>query len=315
MSQYSETMGSFIRTSNYPLEANYIFRSKEELDNFYSDEINNTLLHKGLLKVVASANEQTLYWVVQKEGKLQFKELISGETLEDLYTKIVELKDSLNQEIELREQAITEILGTTNKQEFDQQLNNLLSVSNAIIKLQKSFSNFEEIMQAVIGSDPKDLELLDYKSITEISKFLNSFFGTFEFFPESDFKSLKGIRNFIQNLSSTCSQRDRNLQEELNQTQVGVGLDQSGQYSPDQETNYLKNATSVMNALRTLDSLIKQALSSTIELKDVQYNQEEQTINIEFILSDGTSKITTIPVEDLLDKLYEKAEMLEWYEG
>ena len=31
MEQYSETIGSFIRRGNYPLEANYIFNSKEEL--------------------------------------------------------------------------------------------------------------------------------------------------------------------------------------------------------------------------------------------------------------------------------------------
>jgi hypothetical protein len=52
MSQYSEMMGSFIRTGNYPLEANYIFSSESALKEFYSDELNATTIHKGLLKIV-----------------------------------------------------------------------------------------------------------------------------------------------------------------------------------------------------------------------------------------------------------------------
>jgi hypothetical protein len=52
MSQYSETIGSFIRTGNYPLEANYIFADESSLKKFYTDPINATTIHKGLLKIV-----------------------------------------------------------------------------------------------------------------------------------------------------------------------------------------------------------------------------------------------------------------------
>ena len=52
MSQYSETMGNFYRTGNYHLEANYIFTTLADLRNFYSNPINATTLHKGLLKIV-----------------------------------------------------------------------------------------------------------------------------------------------------------------------------------------------------------------------------------------------------------------------
>ena len=75
MSQYSETIGSFTRTGNYPLEANYIFQSEEALKQFYSDPIQKATLHEGLFKIVKTENEQFLYWVVNGENGLEFKKL------------------------------------------------------------------------------------------------------------------------------------------------------------------------------------------------------------------------------------------------
>ena len=75
MSQYSETVGSFTRTGNYPLEANYIFNSEDELKQFYSDPIKKTTLHEGLLKVVSNENGQALYWVVNGNNGLEFKKV------------------------------------------------------------------------------------------------------------------------------------------------------------------------------------------------------------------------------------------------
>ena len=75
MSQYSETVGSFTRTGNYPLEANYIFNSEDELKQFYSDSIKKTTLHEGLLKVVSNENGQALYWVVNGDNGLEFRKV------------------------------------------------------------------------------------------------------------------------------------------------------------------------------------------------------------------------------------------------
>lgn len=75
MSQYSETVGSFTRTGNYPLEANYIFNSEDELKQFYSDPIKKTTLHEGLLKVVSNENGQALYWVVNGDNGLEFRKV------------------------------------------------------------------------------------------------------------------------------------------------------------------------------------------------------------------------------------------------
>ncbi len=96
MSQYSELIGSFIRTGNYPLEANYIFDSEQSLRDFYTDELNNTTLHKGLFKIVSTEDKQTLYWVIDVDGELTLTPLISGNSINELNNKIQELEDSKN---------------------------------------------------------------------------------------------------------------------------------------------------------------------------------------------------------------------------
>ena len=105
MSQYSEMMGSFIRTGNYPMEANYVFPTEAALKEFYSDPINATTIHKGLFKIVENGGDgkQALYWVVQKQtnDELEFVKLIENidinninEQLEDLQTRLEEERDN-----------------------------------------------------------------------------------------------------------------------------------------------------------------------------------------------------------------------------
>ena len=98
MSQYSETIGSFIRTGNYPLEANYIFESEEALKQFYSDPVAATTLHEGLFKIVKTGanDKQALYWVVNGENGLEFKVVLEDLQLEDIETQI----DNILQKIE-----------------------------------------------------------------------------------------------------------------------------------------------------------------------------------------------------------------------
>ena len=61
MSKFSELIGSFERTGNFPLEANYIFKNEQELKDFYADPINKAKLHEGLLKVVSNTDNQGKY--------------------------------------------------------------------------------------------------------------------------------------------------------------------------------------------------------------------------------------------------------------
>lgn len=187
MNQYSQLIGSFFRTSNYPLEANYIFETVDDLKEFYSDELQKATLHKGLFKIVEKDKngQQTLYWV---NDDLEFVPLISENSLEN----------------------IKALIGTDE-------------------------DNIEEY-----------LETLHFPNITELSKALDRF--------------LKD--NSVLKLAERVKNRCDNLQSELNQTQVGVGLSGDGSYSADKETNYLKDATSVMNALKTLDAILYKTANS-----------------------------------------------------
>lgn len=309
MSQYSETIGSFTRTGNYPLEANYIFESEEALKQFYTDPIQATTLHEGLLKIVKSSDKQSLYWVVDNEGSLEFTELISNLDLGDIEGDLSSLQSKLEQEITDRKNADTAIMGG-DLEDFPEGLNNLLNIANSLKDLiahvddiyeEETNANktLKEELQATVGTEEEDikayLQTLDYRSLTSLSEALNNFLNktdganmSINTWPElqsflagytdtevlktvlenlvnnilgnptptESFRTLRGIEDFVRELKSQSESSDKNLQTELDQTQVGVGLSSDGSYSADQETHYLKEATSVMNALKTLDSLI-----------------------------------------------------------
>lgn len=208
MGQYSELIGSFKRMGNFPLEADYIFNSEEELKAFYSQPENYVLLHRGLLRIVADpeSNQQYLYWVNRKQtnNDLEFTKLLSFNSIEDLSAKLEDLKNKLNQEIEDRKHADNAIWGVEDKTQIPDDLNSIFDLANSII-------NLEEIIK-------------------------DGFEGTQEML--------------------------NSIQGELDNTQIGVGLNSDGSYSPDKETFYLKNTTSIMNALKTLDSLINEAIDT-----------------------------------------------------
>lgn len=295
MSQYSETIGSFTRTGNYPLEANYIFESEDVLKQFYSDPIAITTLHEGLLKIVKTGTngKQALYWVVNGENGLEFKVLI-----EDL--QLGNIENQINNIL----QKIEEIYGTDSPSEIPEELNSILELANAIKELQTKLLNIKEELKAAVGTSEDDiktyLQTLAYKSTTELSKALHTFLQTTDSnttvintwpelqnflegyddtqvlkdildglvnnilgdpIPTEPFRTLRKIEDFVRLMQSTLSNLIANLQKELNLTQEGIGLDQDGKYDPDQQTTYLKDATSVMSALRILDSLIAEIVN------------------------------------------------------
>lgn len=298
MSQYSETIGSFTRTGNYPLEANYIFESEDALKQFYSDPIATTTLHEGLLKIVKTGTDgkQALYWVVNGENGLEFKVLIKDLQLDNIENQLEEILEKID-----------EIYGTDNPSEIPEDLNSILELAQAVKDLQSKTQTIKEELKAVVGTDQDNikeyLQSLDYKSLTELSQALNKFLNTTNSedpsidtwtelknflkgytdqdtlstilsnllnnilgdpIPSESFRTLRGVEDFVRELKSRLENRDENLQTELDQTQVGVGLSSDGSYSPDQETYYLKGATSVMNALKTLDQLIHDSLQEFI---------------------------------------------------
>lgn len=323
MSQYSEMMGSFIRTGDYPMEANYIFNSEDELKAFYTNEINKTTLHKGLFRVVATNELQTLYWVVQVGEELQFKPLIQSDSIDKLLERITQLRNNLNKEVEDRKSEIEKFIGTDNVSDFQEGLDNLLAISNAVKQLQDS-----NIVSEIVGTKEENLleylKSLDYNNLTDISNLLHKFFDTIDesdsklntlpelqqFLEEFDYtKSLKQqLNELLDRVLSASNHRDDNLQTELNQTQVGVGLSQDGSFSPDQETNYLKNATSIMNALKTLDSLIAQALR-TSKLIPIETNSVALTVDEDVTSSNISANVKIANGSDIIinnDGLYTK---------
>ena len=300
MSQYSEIMGSFIRTGDYPIEANYIFSSEEELKAFYTDELNNTTLHKGLLKIVSSEDSQTLYWVVEVEGELQFKPLIQEGSIDKLFDRLAQIRNDLNQEISDRENSILEIVGTNDMSEFHNQLDNLLAISNAVVNLQEQSAKHSNILSAIVGTEEENileyLKSLDYNNLSDISNLLHKFFDTVDD-SDSQINTIPELQNFL-----------RNLQTELDQTQVGVGLSEDGSFSPDQETNYLKSTTSIMDALKTLDELIAKALK-TSKLVPIETNTVSITVGEDVNNSNIQSNVKVSNESDIIinnDGLYTK---------
>lgn len=335
MGQYSEMMGSFIRTGNYPLEANYIFESQQDLINFYNDPINRTTLHAGLFRIVRGKTEdqQALYWAVHDEdGFLYFKKLIDYNTFEN----IEDLVERIEQEIKDRQSADEQIWGTRDISEIKEELNSIFKLSEAVSEIQNKKDVLKKELKAILGTEEDDiityLKTLNYKSLTELSEVLNKFLNTiddedvtintlpelqkflegFEYthnlyecfkdlwnliegdpLPNTSFRTLRGIQDFVETLASIVKNRTDNLQTELDQTQVGIGLSGDGSYNADQETYYLKNATSVMNALKVLDSLINQAINNcNIQSKntntvsiDINKEVDKTTISADIILS------------------------------
>lgn len=255
MNEYSELVGSFVRTAEYPLEANYIFETEEALRKFYKEELNEITLHKGLLKLVENDGEgkQALYWVIEKNEELVFEKLISANNIQELLEQLDNLESKLEQEIEQREKVDNDFVNAFN--DFKSQ------IKSAYQGLLETDNKLREDLNATVGTEEDILEYLKtlpYQSLTEIANKLKETIGD----PSKDFSSLSDIEEFVKKAISELKHTDNNLQTELNQTQQGVGLDGDGKFSPDQETNYLKNATSVMNALKILDGLINAANDS-----------------------------------------------------
>lgn len=309
MSQYSEMMGSFIRTGNFPMEANYVFPTEAALREFYNDPINATTIHKGLFRIVEDGGDgkQALYWVVQNQtsNELEFVKLIENIDIDNIDEQLEELQAKLEEEINNRRLSDNALWGTTDPTNIPDNLNSILDLATQLTSLRSIVSDIYGGLRATVGTQREDitgyLQLLPYKSLTETANALNKFLNTVDNttnqidtlpelqsflegytdtdklrqvltnlqtdimgspIPSENFRTLRAIEDFVRILQSTSENKDNNIQSELDNTQIGIGLSGDGSYNPDAETHYLKDATSVMNALKVLDSLMYQALSN-----------------------------------------------------
>ncbi len=147
-SQYSEMMGSFIRTGNYPLEAYYIFPTEKALKEFYSDEMNATTIHKGLLRIVENdgTGKQGLYWVTKKQtnDELEFTRLISGTNIEDIFAQLLDLEKRLTAEIKNRKDSEAAIWGTTDPTNVVEELNSIYDLANVVTEIKKEIEKIHK---------------------------------------------------------------------------------------------------------------------------------------------------------------------------
>lgn len=340
MSQYSEIVGSFLRRGSFPLEADYIFTTVDELKSYYEKEENKAILHRGLLKIVENdgTRKQGLFWVTlnSDSNELEFTELIAAGSSEELSNTLNELQQKLEEEIKNRQDADSAIYGTSDPTTISADLDSILDLSKAVTELKQKISDTatkqeqlrKDLLAAVGMQEDSDiieyLNTLDYGSITKLSNRLDTFFNSVNTggvidtwkelqnfltgisddqkltelltanlntiygnpIPTEDFRTLRGVEDFVRELQSNLSNKVKNLNDELDATQTGVGLNADGSFSADSETNYLSAATSVMNALKILDAKVKE-----LSLEKTFNSNNSDVIQLYF---NNTSSNTTI---------------------
>lgn len=303
---YSETVGSFIRTGDYPLEANYIFDTESDLINFYRDPVNKSTLHKGLIKIVGN---QDLYWAVEQDGELYFKKLISIDTLE----KVLELKETNSdildnikdnkEDIENYLQLLRLIIGSSADDLYEAlsslPYNSLTILSDTLDKflnkrddVDDNLDTFKEVQDFLEG----------YKDTDKLKDILNYLVEDIKGDPTGEGNSLEKLENLFKKFISQHKHDLHNIQTELDQTQIGVGLSGDGSFNADYETYYLQEATSVMNALKILDRMMKKVLDhTTMVVKEARYEPSTEELIIVFNTMEGTEEVK-IPASKLVEE-------------
>lgn len=295
MSEYSQMLGSFERTGNYPMEANYIFATEQELTTFFNDNINKETIHAGLFRVVLDDgdNKQALYWAYTDENEeFAFKKILTTDSIDELLDKIQELRedldgeeserinydealqelsDSLQQQINdtnsLLNNTIADLKATVGTdgtiQDYLQTLpyENLTEIANALDK----FLNQVDAVDTNINTLPELQEFLSgYTDQDHLSSLLQNIFDTIYGtpLPTAEFRTLRAIEDFVRAFKSESINSDIQLHTELDQTQQGVGLNGDGSFPTITGTNYINSATSVIDALRVLDGQIHTAIAN-----------------------------------------------------
>lgn len=260
MSQYSELIGSFKRTGDFPLEANYMFADEAELLGFYEDELNATTQHNGLLKVVLDDGngEQALYWCyTDDDGNYAWEKILDStyqSQIDSLTSEDSDIWEALNKEILDRQDAVDTIYGTSNPVTIIADYNNITKIAEALVDINEKIAEMQEIIDGYATKE--ELE-------EAIEQLRDDILGDPE--PTTEFQTLRGIEDFVRAMQSQMINTDTSLQKEIDDIETGVGLEADGSYSADASTNYLTEATSIMNALRILDSLIKENADAIAE--------------------------------------------------
>lgn len=293
---HSEIIGSFVRTGPFPLEANYIFKSEQDLKEFYSDEINATTMHKGLLRVVEvdDTGKQSLWWVVEKGEELEFEKLLDLESFE----KLSELEELLQKEIEDRKTAEDAIWGDEDHTLVDQDLNSLLDLAKAVKELREKADDLKDELKATVGTEEDNiieyLQTLPYTSLTEIAN------------------ALKELTDggFVKNLQGGESKCVKvNVVNEVDKTTVYARVKLSTEAENDIQCKdnglYCNIDSEYSDGILTIrvNGNVRQQHNlglSFIGIHDAKYESDTESIYIEFKLQSGETKVLRIPVNGLI---------------
>lgn len=280
MSKFSEIIGSFSRMSNFPIEANYVFPTETALKEFYEEPVNKITLHRGLFKIVEDAGneKQALYWVTKREtsDELVFVKLIEDFDVDNIYLILNELQSKVNNVPDLFD-ILKALVGT--QDDIIEYLNtlpykSLTEISNAL----NQFLNEIDSSSNQISTLPELKLFLDgYTKEQSLKNVLDELYKKIAGSPNK-LTTIEAIERSLLTLTQLIKNRCDNLQSELDQTQIGVGLSGDGSYNADSETYYLQNATSVMNALKILDRVIhkiKYLFKNTASIQITETNDDD----------------------------------------
>ena len=181
----------------------------------------------------------------------------------DLSKAITDLKTQFEETSALLKAQIKATVGTENDDviTYLQSLpyQSLTEASNALNKFLNTFDSESEEINTLLELKSFLEGYTDTEKLKQILVDLyNNILG--DPAPTAQFRTLRAIEDFIRVLKSESEASDKNLQSEIDNTQIGVGLSGDGSYNADKETYYLKDATSIMNALKVLDSLMYEAI-------------------------------------------------------
>lgn len=323
MGKYSELIGSFQRTGDFPLEANYIFSSEAALKEFYSQPEHIVTAHKGLLKVVANpeTGEQSLWWAVKKKtnDELEFKKLATYSSVGGLDEQLKKLEDLINQEISDRKTADDAIWGSVDHTSVPEDLNSLKDIAEEITKIREHLGNLDstdEELQSNIDKVQAELDKTqEGVGLGEDGAYVPDTETTYLKDSTSVMDSLRKLDELVNHaihfnwvtLEDTPSIEldiDRQITGTTISGNVKVSTDSGNGITIKNDGLFYKLTTEYLDGLLTIkvnDNVIGQhqiGLSAIVE--DAKYDPDTEELVIVFKLLTGDKQVVRIPVGTLI---------------
>lgn len=199
----------------------------------------------------------------------------------NLTTQISEIQNKLDSEIERAQ---------TQEQTLSSNINELLN-SNDTVKLKKLIdTEISDRVQDVNTIKGVNWESSTFKDIDNLSTGLvnesltreqndNAIIGSET--DTVDHLTLHGLNVKIQTETTRATETETAIQNELNDTQVGVGLDENGHYIKSTNSNYIQAAKTIAESIDLLDdqlNTINTELSKSISDLNTQLTQNNSTL-------------------------------------